>query len=265
MCKCKNIAEKIQCHCNVGLIFSATLGIKKEEGVDEMISLIGVLIVVLGLAFGFNPVATVFVAGLTTGLVVGIPVVEIIETIGQTFVNNRTMLIFVLTLPAIGLLEKHGLKEYAAALILRFKGATAGRVSFLYLFLRWLSSVLGLRLGGHPVFVRPLVSPMAEGTVKEREALEKQDPVIMDRVKAMTAASENYGNFFGQNIFVAAAGLILIQGVMAEAGYEVSLATMALYSLPAGIAALVLAFVQFTFFDRWLKQKISAGESGDDA
>ncbi len=228
-----------------------------------MISLIGVLIVVVGLAVGFHPVATVLIAGLASGLAVGIPITELLETIGSTFVANRTMLVFVLTLPAIGMLEKHGLKEYAAELILRIKAATAGRVSLAYLGFRWLASVLGLRLGGHPVFVRPIVAPMAEGTIPEREELEESDPVLMERVKAMTAAAENYGNFFGQNIFVAAAGLILIQGIMESAGYDVSLATMALYSVPAGVAMLILAFIQFNLFDRWLKQRREKG--GDES
>ena len=79
-----------------------------------MIKLIGILIVVVGLALKQNPVATVFVSGIVTGLVVNMPVTEILESIGTTFVANRTMLVFLLTLPAIGLLERHGLKEYSA-------------------------------------------------------------------------------------------------------------------------------------------------------
>ncbi len=229
----------------------------------DYISLIGVVIVVLGLAVGFHPVPTVLIAGLASGLVVGLPIIELLEIIGNAFVANRTMLVFVLTLPAIGMLEKHGLKEYAGELILRIQAATAGRVTFVYFLFRWAASILGLRLGGHPVFVRPIVSPMAEGTIEDREELETKDPYVMERVKAMTAASENYGNFFGQNIFVAAAGLILIQGVMEGAGYEVELATMALYSLPAGIACLILAFIQFNIFDGWLKRRI--GKGGDDS
>ena len=221
----------------------------------EWMSLIGVVIVVAGLAIGFHPVATVLVAGLASGLAVGLPIVELLEIIGDSFVANRTMLVFVLTLPAIGMLEKHGLKEYAAKLILRIKAATAGRVSYIYLLFRWLASVLGLRLGGHPVFVRPIVSPMAEGTIPEREELDEEEPETMERVRALTAAAENYGNFFGQNIFVAAAGLILIHGVMDAAGYEVELATMAMYSIPAGISMLILAFIQFNIFDRWLKNQ----------
>jgi uncharacterized membrane protein len=229
-----------------------------------LIKLVGILIVVAGLALKLNPVATVFVAGIVTGLIVKMPITQILELIGKTFVANRTMLVFLLPLPAIGLLEKHGLKEYSATLIRSIKAATAGRVISIYALLRWLSSVLGLRLGGHPVFVRPLLVPMAEGAVTTDEELKSKLPHVYERVKGLSAASENYGNFLGQNIFVASAGLLLIQGVMDAANHPVSLAKMALYSLPAGIVCMVLAVIQFTRFDNWVKAEIEKAKGGKD-
>ena len=229
-----------------------------------MIKLVGILIVVAGLALKINPVATVFVSGIVTGLIVRLPMTEILKLIGSTFVANRTMLVFLLTLPAIGLLEKHGLKEYSAKLITSIKAATVGRVIFIYAFLRWVSSLLGLRLGGHPVFVRPLVVPMAAGAVTTDEEIKAKVPQVYERVKGLSAASENYGNFLGQNIFVASAGLLLIQGIMEGAGYPVSLARMALYSLPAGIVCMVFAFIQFTQFDNWVKAEIDKVKGGKD-
>ncbi|HHY16511.1 MAG TPA: DUF969 domain-containing protein [Firmicutes bacterium] len=227
-----------------------------------MIKLIGILIVVVGLALKQNPVATVFVSGIVTGLVVNMPVTEILESIGTTFVANRTMLVFLLTLPAIGLLERHGLKEYSAKLITSIKAATAGRVISIYLFLRWISSVLGLRLGGHPVFVRPLLVPMAEGAVTADDELRPKLPHVYERVKGLSAAAENYGNFFGQNIFVAASGLLLIKGVMDAANYPVDLGKMALYSLPGGIVCLILAGIQFMRFDTWAKKEVDKTKGG---
>lgn len=227
-----------------------------------MLKLIGILIVVVGLALRQNPVGTVFVAAVVTGLVGGIPVAKLLTIIGQNFVANRTMLVFLLTLPAVGILEKHGLKEYAAKLIRRIRSATAGRVVAIYLFFRWISSALGLRLGGHPVFVRPLVAPMAEGAVGTDPSAGEEKDHVYQRVRALSAAAENYGNFFGQNIFVAAAGLLLIQSTMQTAGYPVDLGTMALYSIPAGVACLVLAFIQFTRFDRWANQELRETKRG---
>ncbi len=230
-----------------------------------MLKLIGILIVVAGLALKQNPVTTVFVAGLVTGLVAGVPIGEIFSVIGKAFVDNRSMLVFILTLPAIGLLERHGLKEYSAMLIGKFKAATPGRVSWIYLLFRQISSALGLRLGGHPVFVRPLVAPMAEGALYSAvgKGVGKDvavPPDSIERVRAMTAAAENYANFFGQNIFPASAGLLLIKGVLDQAGHPVDLGTMALYSIPAGVFCFILATIQFNMIvDKKVKANMGGG------
>lgn len=67
----------------------------------------------------------------------------------------------------------------------------------------------------------------------------------------MTASIENYGNFFAQNLFPAASGVLLIQGALAEAGYgEVTISSVAAASIPVAIIVLCLSFVQV-----WLKDK----------
>lgn len=40
---------------------------------------------------------------------------------------------------------------------------------------------------------------------------------------------DNIGNFFGQNLFLAAGGLLLIKGVMEQLGYHVELTDMVCY------------------------------------
>ena len=98
-----------------------------------MIKLIGILIVVIGLAFRFNPLIVVIVAGFATGLVAGMGPVEILSVIGNAFVTNRYMSLFILLLPVIGILERHGLREQAERFIMRMKGATAGRIMLTYM------------------------------------------------------------------------------------------------------------------------------------
>jgi uncharacterized membrane protein len=61
--------------------------------------------------------------------------------------------------------------------------------------------MLGLRVNGHPGLVRPLLAPMVQAAA--------QDPDL-DRLKAACAASENYGNFYGQNLSPVAPGLLLV-------------------------------------------------------
>ena len=93
-----------------------------------LIRLIGVAIVVLGLIFKFDTIATVVLAGIVTGLVGGMSIMDILTTLGTSFVTQRTATLFVLTLPAIGICERYGLKEKAIDFIRSIKSATAGRV-----------------------------------------------------------------------------------------------------------------------------------------
>ena len=94
----------------------------------ELLKLIGILVVVVGFVLKFDTMATVVVAGLVTGLVAGMSPMEILETLGNSFISNRTATLFVLTLAAIGLCERNGLKDKAVDLIKKMKSATTGRV-----------------------------------------------------------------------------------------------------------------------------------------
>ncbi|MEG1985272.1 MAG: DUF969 family protein, partial [Oscillospiraceae bacterium] len=67
----------------------------------EILKLIGVVIVIVGFALKFDTLATVVVAGLATGLVAGMTPVDILATLGNAFITNRTATLFVLTLPVI--------------------------------------------------------------------------------------------------------------------------------------------------------------------
>ena len=216
-----------------------------------MLKLIGIVIVVAGLMLRFNPLLVVVVAGFATGLVAGMTPLDILSAIGQAFVTNRYMSLLVLILPVIGVLERFGLRERAEMTIQRIKGVTAGRIMLLYMVFRQVTVGLGLQLGGHPTFIRPLVAPMAEAAASPGKPLEQP---MLDQVRAMSATSENYGNFFGQLLFIAAPGLLLIKGVLEQAGYKVDLLVMAQYAIPTALAALIVAAIRYTLFDRQLAQ-----------
>src|SRR5262249_56672858 len=126
-----------------------------------MLTLLGVLVVVVGFALRLNPLLVVLAAGVASGLAAGIDLAGVISTLGKAFVANRYLAIPWLLLPAIGTLERAGLRERAQDLVSRIRAATAGRVLLIYLAVRQLTSALALTsLGGHPQIVRPLVSPM---------------------------------------------------------------------------------------------------------
>jgi uncharacterized membrane protein len=225
-----------------------------------LFKLVGVAIVVLGLSLRLNPLLVVLVAGVATGLVAPMGLWEILEALGNAFVTNRYMSLFVLTLPVIGMLERHGLREQAERFVSSLRGATAGRVMLLYMLFRQLTCAMGLQLGGHPTFVRPIVAPMAEGALAKDGSFSS---TLSDKVRAMAASAENYGNFFGQLIFIASGGLLLIKGVMDQAGHPVDLMKMGMYAVPTAVCAFGAAFVRFSLFDRACALRTSKGSDGE--
>ena len=168
----------------------------------EYMTLIGILIIVVGFALKLDVLAVVIVSGIVTGLVAGIDFVEILRILGDSFVNNRLMSIFLIIFPVIAIIERYGLKERAAYLIGKLKNASAGKVLSIYMVIRSIASALNVRIGGHVQFVRPLILPMSEAAAeidKEKPLTEKED----EDIKGLSAAVENYGNFFAQNCFPA--------------------------------------------------------------
>lgn len=224
-----------------------------------MIKLVGILIVIVGLAFKFNPLIVVIVAGFATGFTGGMTPMEILDVIGNAFTTNRYMSLFILTLPVIGVLERHGLRQQAARLIQKFKGASAGRIMLLYMLFREVTGALGVQLGGHPSVIRPIVAPMSEAAAAKGRHLSQK---VLDKVHGYAAASENISNFFGQLIFIASGGLFLIKGVLEQAGYEASLTKMALYAIPTGVIVMIVSIIHYTLFDRRVERMIQEDEQG---
>lgn len=201
-----------------------------------MIALIGIPIVVLGFAMRVNPLVVVMAAGTATGLAAGLSFHEILALFGRLFVQNRYMTLpVVLMLPVVGLLERRGLRERAETLIRRAGAASAGRVLLLYTAIRQISIALGVSLGGHAGAVRPLVAPMAEAAARARhgDLPEKTGETI----RAHAAAAENVGNFFGEDIFVAVGGVLLMKGFFDGLKIQVGVWAIALWGIPTALAA----------------------------
>lgn len=202
--------------------------------------LLGVAVIVLGFVLRAHPVLVVVAACFTTGFAAAMPVETLLASLGAAFIKTRNLpLIYLLPLAAIGLLERFGLREHAQAVIAKVRGATAGRILIVYLTVREGAAALGLTsLGGHPNMVRPLVAPMAEG------AAENRHPGISDRmrhkVRAMAAATDNVGLFFGEDIFVAFGAIVLMQTILRGEGIEVDPLHIALWGIPTAICAWII-------------------------
>ena len=218
--------------------------------------LIGILIIILGFALKLDTIAVVVSAGVVTGLVAHMNIVEILSTLGEAFVTNRTTCLFMLTLPVIGLCERYGLKSKAVMLIEKAKGLSTGTLLSGYSFIREATIAAGVALGGHPQFVRPLISPMAESaaTVKYGK-LEEND---LDKIKAHSALADNIGNFFGQNLFMANSGILLIVGTLDSLGMTVDPMALTKAAIPVAIIAFVLCVGKNILLDRQLSRKYNS-------
>jgi uncharacterized membrane protein len=161
-------------------------------------------------------------------------------------------------LAAIGLMERAGLQERARALIGRVRTATAGRILIVYLGVRQLSSALGLTsLGGHAQMVRPLIAPMSEGAGEAR--LGRLSDAARYRIRAHAAGTDNIGLFFGEDIFIAIASILLIKGFLEQNGIVVEPLALSLWAIPTAIAAFVIHASRLWLLDRSLARL--AGET----
>ena len=219
--------------------------------------LIGIALVVIGFALKFNPLLVVVGAAIATGLLAGLDPVSVIEALGQAFNDNRYISVTWIILPVIGLLERYGVQQRARGLIESVRGATMGKLLVIYLAFRQLTAALGMKdIGGHPQAVRPLVAPMAEAAaVKTHGDLPEGE---RQKVLAMSAATDNVGLFFGEDIFFAIASILLIQGVFEAAGYPMTLLQLSVWAIPTAICAFLIHSSRLMAMDRRLGRLPSA-------
>ncbi|WP_067109588.1 DUF969 domain-containing protein [Sphingopyxis granuli] len=223
-----------------------------------MLVLIGILIIIAGFLLRFNPLLVIMASALATGLAAGLDVTAIVAAFGKAFNDTRYVSIVWIVLPVIGLLEAYGLQQHARTLIGRMKGATLGRLLTGYLLLRQLLSAVGLTsVAGHAQTVRPLVAPMAEA------AADTQNPALSDaqreEVKGFSAATDNIGLFFGEDIFLAIGSILLMKGVLEGYGYDIEPLHLSVWAIPTAIAAFIIHAWRLRRLERRMAKKAEGG------
>lgn len=197
--------------------------------------LIGIAVMIAGFALRFNPLVVVLGAAVTTGLAAGMDLFAVIAAFGKAFNDTRYVSVVWIVLPVIGLMEAHGLQERARTLIAGFKGATLPRLLTGYLLLRQATSALGLTsIAGHAQTVRPLLAPMAEAAANPATADDA------DKVKAMAAATDNVGLFFGEDIFIAIGSILLMKGFLEQQGIMLTPFELSVWAIPTAFAAFAI-------------------------
>ena len=211
--------------------------------------LIGIGVVIIGFALRFNPLLVVVVAALATGVGAGMAPIEVVAAIGKAFNGNRYVTAVWILLPVIGLLERAGLRTRARDVVANVASATTGRILLAYLLFRQATAAVGLTtVAGHAQTVRPLLAPMVEA------AATRADPGIspegLARVRAMAAATDNVGVFFGEDIFLAVASILLIKGFLDSNGIFVTPFELSVWAIPTAVAAFVIHGTRLLRLDR---------------
>lgn len=219
----------------------------------EFIKLLGIVIVIAGFALKLDSILIIVAAAIFTGIAGGLGPVTLLETIGSNFIANRNMAIFIMIMLVTGTLERNGLREAAAALIGKFKGATSGLVIGIYGVMRAIFAAFNVGFGGVVGFVRPVVMPMAEGAITARGMQPHEDH--MEELKGMAAGMENVTWFFGQVLFVGGSGAILVQNTLAGLGYEVDLGSLAAVEIPVCITATAITIIFYYIKDKKMLKK----------
>ncbi|MBQ4809719.1 hypothetical protein A7985_04305 [Pseudoalteromonas luteoviolacea] len=223
----------------------------------NLLPLTGILVVVLGFAFRFNPLLVVTAAGLITGWAVDLNFAELLATFGEKFMNSRQLASFLLILPVIAILERYGLQNRAKNWIASIKGATTARILSVYFVVRETSAALGLlSLAGQAQTVRPLLAPMALGAAANVHGeLPKE---VKDMISAHSAACDNIAVFFGEDIFIAFGAVLLMDAFLKENGIAgIEPLHIGLWAIPTAIAALIVHLFRLARLEAKICNKIA--------
>lgn len=238
-----------------------------------MLVLLGIAVVVAGFVLRLNPLLVILAAALTTGIMAVVApgvggeallgaAISTLEAFGKAFNDNRYFHVVWLVLPVIGLLERAGMQERAKTLIASVKAATTGAVLTIYLVVRQVTAALGLTsLGGHPQMVRPLIAPMAEAAAETR--LGAIPDTLRYRIRAMSAATDNVGLFFGEDVFIAIASILLIKGFLEQYGIIVEPFQLSVWAIPTAIVAFLIHGTRIVLFDRALRREAASAAAGE--
>lgn len=218
-----------------------------------MLSLLGVVVVIIGFALKLEPIAIIVVSAIVTAVCGGINVVDLLTSVGTTFVANRNQLITIILMILTGTLEKNGLKEAGAALIRKAKVLTTGMLIAIWGVLDEIFIIFKIPIGGIPSYVRPILMPMTLGIIESKGY--EVAPEHEETIKALYGKDYNVSNFFGQCLFAANSSVLLIQSTLASIGYEVDVMQIVAVQIPVALFAMLVNATQTLIVDGRMVKK----------
>ena len=94
-------------------------------------------------------------------------------------------------------------------------------------------------------------------------AAEAQNPALTiaqrEEVKAYSAATDNVGLFFGEDIFLAIGSILLMKGVLDGYGYQIEPLHFSLWAIPTAIAAFVIHSFRLWRLDKRMRAPAERG------
>jgi uncharacterized membrane protein len=76
--------------------------------------------------------------------------------------------------------------------------------------------------------------------------------LVRQKLRAMSAATDNIGLFFGEDIFVAFGAIVLMHTFLRESGIETDPLHIALWGIPTALCAFAIHALRLRQFDRTL-------------
>ncbi|MCL2201426.1 MAG: DUF969 domain-containing protein [Oscillospiraceae bacterium] len=220
---------------------------------SELIKLLGIVIVIVGFILKLEPILIILLGLTVTAIVSLMDPITLLSAIGSSFVSNRNMAIFILILLVTGTMERNGLKESAAKLIGKVKGASPGKIIGAYGIMRGFFAMFNVSFGGVAGFVRPVIMPMAIGAIEAKGDVPNEEHV--EKIKGMSSGMENTAWFFWQVLFITGSGNLLVQQTLAGLGFEVELFALVRQVIPVSIFAMVWAIIYYNLVDRAQRKK----------
>ena len=99
--------------------------------------------------------------------------------------------------------------------------------------------------------MRPLLAPMAEASAEDQAGA--MTPALAAEIREWSAATDNVGLFFGEDIFLAISSILLIRAFMGENGYDLEPIQLSVWAIPTAFAAFFIHGFRLLLLDRKLK------------
>jgi len=219
-----------------------------------MLILLGVAVIVVGFAIRLNPLLVVVLAAMTSGWFAGLSPLQVIAAFGKAFNENRFVSTAYLVLPLVGVWERAGLRERAAAIVSGLRGVSVGRLLVSYMVFRQVTTAVGLMpIAGQAQTIRPIVAPMAEAAAEARDGPPDQETRYA--IRAMAAATDNVAVFFSEDIFVAMGSVLLMVGFLTSAKIVLDPIHLSVWAIPTALAAFAIHATRLMLFDRRLRRR----------